>query len=77
MFVDDDPNPPRGATDVGVALPKPVAATEASGVATGDAAVGAAAVLAKKLVNPKLDAAPPANDGAAVGGGMKKIGCPS
>ena len=47
-----------------------VTGTDAVGAATGDA-------LAKKLVNPKLDAAPPAEVGAAVGGGMKKIGCPS
>ena len=88
---DDDPNPPGGEISAGVApteaLPKLVAATgeEAVGAATGEEAVGAAtgeetigaAALAKKLVNPKFDAAPPAKDGAAVGGGMKKRGCPN
>ena len=79
---DDDPNPPGGEISAGVApteaLPKLVAATgeEAVGAATGEETIGAAA-LAKKLVNPKFDAAPPAKDGAAVGGGMKKRGCPN
>ena len=82
----EDPNPPLVATGVGWApieeLPKLVdvvdvdtGVVEAVGAAAG-AATGA--FRPKKLVNPKLDVAPPATVGAAVGGvGIKKMGCPN
>jgi len=53
---------------------------DAVGATTGVVTVGVATgvdAFAKKLVNPKLDAAPPAKVGAAVGKGIKKIGCPN